>query len=244
MNMLVEFCIPVLNEEAILRKNILYFFQFCNSREFDFDWRITILLNGCSDNSLKIAKQLDQEYDRVTFFELQEKGKGKVLKEYGKISDSDIFFYMDIDLAVSPEHIPLFIDFLLKDSYDLVIGSRLLPESNVKRSFLREMSSRGYSFASGLLIKDGIKDRQCGFKAIKTEFFQRIIPFVHDDQWFFDTELLAKMNREKARIKELPVDWRENRYDQRKSKIRISRDSVKFLKELIKLKIELSKNGK
>lgn len=242
--MLVEFCIPALNEEMILEENILRLFRFCREQKFNFDWRIMILLNGCSDNSLRIAKKIQKKSASIGFFDLKQKGKGKVLKEYGKISDSDIFFYMDIDLAVSPGHIPLFIDFLLKDSYDLVVGSRLLPESNVKRSFLREMSSRGYSFASGLLMKDGIKDRQCGFKAVKTEFFQRIIPFVHDDQWFFDTELLAKMNHEKARIKELPVNWEENRYDQRKSKVKAGKDSMKFLKELIKLKMELSRDGK
>ncbi len=240
--MLVEFCIPVLDEEAILRKNILHFFQFCNSREFDFDWRVTILLNGCSDNSLKIAEQLDQEFDRVTFFELQGKGKGKVLKEYGKASNSDIFFYMDIDLAVSLEHIPDFIDLLGNDLCDLAIGSRLLPGSKVDRSFLREAGSRGYAFFAGLLMRDGLKDRQCGFKAIRTEAFQKLLPLVDDDKWFFDTELLAEAYCGGWRIKEIPVNWEENRYDQRKSKIKTGRDSVYFLKRLIKLKIELNKN--
>jgi hypothetical protein len=238
--MLVEFCLPALDEEDILKENVLRLFQFCHDQEFGFDWRITILLNGCSDNSLNIARYLHKSFDRITFFELEQKGKGRVLKEYGKVSDSDIFFYMDIDLAVSLENIPIFVDFLAKDQYDAVVGSRLLIGARVERSFLRGASSRIYSFIADLLIKDGIKDRQCGFKAIKTDPFQRIVPFIHDDHWFFDTELLAEMYSNGATIKELPVSWEENRYDLRKSKIKISRDSLKFLQQLIKLKARSS----
>jgi hypothetical protein len=237
--MLVEFCIPVLNEQDILEENISHLFQFCCRQEFDFDWRITILLNGCSDNSLKIARKLHQEFVDIAFFDFGQKGKGRVLKEYVKISDSDIFFYMDIDLAVSLDHIPLFVDCLAGNYYDLVIGSRLLPDSKVERSFLRGASSKGYSFIAGFLLRDKIKDRQCGFKAIQTKIFQETAPFVKNDHWFFDTELLTEMYYRGARIKELPVNWKENRYDQRKSKVKVGRDSIRFLKELIKLRVRL-----
>jgi len=42
-------------------------------------------------------------------------------------------------------------------------------------------------------------------------------------------------------IKEIPVNWEENRYDKRKSKVKLLRDSLKMFKKLIKLRIRLFK---
>ena len=80
---------------------------------------------------------------------------------------------------------------------------------------------------------------QCGFKAIKLEQFKKIVNLIKDDYWFFDTELVIFSKLNNLKIKEIPVDWEENRYEKRKSKVNILRDSFGFLKNLIKLKLRL-----
>ena len=136
---------------------------------------------------------------------------------------------MDIDLAVSLHNIPNLIKPLIQDNFDLVIGSRLLPRSKTARSALRTFSSKTYNLLSRLILGHNLSDLQCGFKAIKTKPFKHLIPYIKDNKWFFDTELIAFADYFGYRIKEIPVAWQENRYQARKSKVNLINDSIKFI---------------
>ena len=136
---------------------------------------------------------------------------------------------MDVDLAVS------------EDDYDLIIGSRLLKSSQTNRSLLREISSRTYIYLSKLIIKHPFSDLQCGFKGIKKEAWKQISPLILDKYWFFDTELLIFTSRFNFKFKEIPVSWSENRYEKRKTKVKVIRDTWKFIKNLIRLRKRLLK---
>jgi putative flippase GtrA len=50
-------------------------------------------------------------------------------------------------------------------------------------------------------------DAQCGFKAIRADVAQQILPYTVDNSWFFDTELLVLAERCGLRVHEVPVDW-------------------------------------
>lgn len=244
--MLVQFCLPIYNEEKILAKNVLKLFDYLkNSKDSNFSWQIVLIINGSRDKSLAIAKGLEAKHQKeIKAINILEPGKGNALKIYSKKSQADILVYMDIDLAVTLKNIPNLINPIIENKYDLVIGSRLLKESKIERSFLRELSSQIYSFLARRILGLEIKDFQCGFKAIKQGVFSEIAPYIESKKWFFDTELIAYADKLKFRIKEIPVDWEENRYDERESKVRVIRDSISFLINLIKLKKRLDEKTK
>lgn len=238
--MFVEFCLPVYNEEKILKENVLKLFEFCQKKNFAFAWKLTIAVNGSSDRSAEIAEDLARAYpEKIKAMEIKEGGKGRAVKAGVAASQSDLLVYMDIDLAVSLENIPSLLEPLFKENYDLVIGSRLLPDSKTERPFLRSLSSRIYNQLSRLVLGHNLSDLQCGFKAVKTEIFKKFIPYIEDDNWFFDTELVAFARHFGYRIKEIPVNWSENRYEQRSSKIKVTKDSFIFLSDLADLKLRL-----
>ncbi len=234
--MRVDFCIPVYNEEKILKNNILKLFSYCQKQNFPFAWQIVIVVNGSDDRSLAIALNLAQKNPKIKVINLKQAGKGRAIKHYGEQSQADILVYMDVDLAVSLDNINDLIFPLLQNKADLVIGSRLLAESKINRSFVRELSSQGYNFLSRLILGHHFSDLQCGFKAIRKDFLKKIAPYIKNNHWFFDTELIVFTNLFGGQIKEIPVDWSENRYEQRKSKVNLIKDSFKFLFNLIKLK--------
>ncbi len=243
--MLIEFCLPVYNEELILKSNVLMLLSYCRKQNFNFDWQIVIIVNGSSDATLNISKDLSKQYYKfIKYVNIKKAGRGQALKKYWLSSKADIVSYMDIDLAVSLNDIPNLILPIIKNKADLVIGSRLLPNSNIKRSFLRELSSQGYNFLSRLILKYKFSDLQCGFKAIKLNKFKTIAPYIKNEQWFFDTELVVWAKRFNFKIKEIPVNWEENRYDKRKSKVNVIRDSIKFLINLIKLKKQVKQKSR
>ncbi len=243
--MVVEFCLPVYNEEQILRSSVLMLLNYCKNQNFGFNWQIVIIVNGSSDATLNISKELSQEYHKhIKYINIKKAGRGQALKKYWLLSRADIVSYMDIDLAVSLDNIQGLISPILKNRSDLVIGSRLLPDSNIQRSFLRELSSQGYNFLSRLILGHKFSDLQCGFKAIKLSKFKAIASYITSDQWFFDTELVIWAKYSNFKIKEIPVNWEENRYNKRKSKVNIAKDSAKFLINLIKLKKRLKQKSR
>ncbi len=71
----------------------------------------------------------------------------------------------------------------------------------------REFISRAYNLLLRTVLRTRFRDAQCGFKAIRADAAQRLLPSVRDDAWFFDTELLVLAERAGMRIHEVPVDW-------------------------------------
>lgn len=237
--MKIDFCIPVLNEEKILEENIKKLKDYLDSRNFDFEWKIIIIDNGSTDQTAEISQRISGE--KIAYYFIEEIGKGRALKSYWKTASSDIIVYMDSDLSVSLENIPELLSPIIQGSYDLVMGSRMLPESNISRSFVRELTSQSYNFFSRIILKHNFSDLQCGFKAIKLGPLKTVLPYLYSNKFFFDTELVIFLKAKNYKIKEIPVDWEENRYEKRKSKVNIFRHSIGFSKKLFKLRRRLKK---
>lgn len=234
--MLIEFCLPIYNEEKIINKNIIKLYEYCNSKNFNFDWRVAIINNGSTDNSADICRELTNKYNKIKYSYIKNPGRGSALKEYWLASQADIVAYMDIDIAVSLNNIIDLIDPLIKGEADLVIGSRLMPGASIERSLIREVVSRGCNILYRLITGHKISDTQCGFKAIRTNVFKKISNNIIDRKWFFDTEVIFFTHYNGYKIKEIPVNWEENRYDERKSKVSLLKDSVIHFLNLLKLK--------
>lgn len=240
--MIVSFFLPVYNEEKILEKNVLKLLKYCREQNFNFEWRIVIVVNGSSDNSFALAEKLaSANPEEITALNIVSPGRGNALKKTWLESEADILVYMDIDLAVSLENINDLLKPLIDGGYDMVVGSRLLPESKISRSFIRELSSQSYNFLSKIILGHKFSDLQCGFKAIKTPVFKKIAPFIKDNKWFFDTELIILAHRFGYKVKEIPVDWEECRWEERKSKVNLLRDSGKYIVDLLKFKIRITR---
>lgn len=243
--MRVDFCLPIYNEEKILRSSAEKLLAYCREKGFPFAWKIVLVVNGSSDSSAAIAAGLAQEDpDFFEVFLVAEKGRGRALKECWLRSEADVLSYMDIDLAVSLDNIEKLTLSLLRDEADLAIGSRLLPQSKIERSFFRELTSQSYNFLSRLILGHHFSDMQCGFKAVKRGVFARLAPQIESSKWFFDTELVSWAKYFGYRVKEVPVEWEENRYDQRRSKVNVLRDSLRFLRDLITLRWRMVRSGR
>ncbi|MFA5155720.1 MAG: glycosyltransferase [Patescibacteria group bacterium] len=231
--MLVDLCLPVKNEALILPDNLERLLDYCRRADFHFAWRIVGVINGSTDDSRLIWQDFQKRYpDQVAYFEVKEAGRGRALREYWSVSQADILAYMDADLAVSLDNIIDLINPLLARDADVTAGSRLAAGARVQRSRYRDLISYAYVYLSRFLLGHHFLDLQCGFKAVRSEVFRAVKPRLADDYWFFDTELMVLAQRLGYRVREVPVDWRENRYLRRATKVRLVQDSLVFLKNL------------
>ena len=138
---------------------------------------------------------------------LTEKGRGRALKHVWTRSDAAVLAYMDVDLSTDLGALLPLVAPLISGHSDLAIGSRLARGSRVVRGAKREFISRSYNLMLRGALAARFSDAQCGFKAIRADVAQRLLPMVEDTGWFFDTEMLVLAERAGLRIHEVPVDW-------------------------------------
>jgi glycosyltransferase involved in cell wall biosynthesis len=237
--MKVDFCIPIYNEKKILEKSVNFLSLYLDKLKLPYDWQIVIIDNGSKDGSGELSKKLENK--KVRLYSVKNPGRGRAIREYWKISDAEIVSYMDVDLAVNLKHVPELIDPILKGFADFSIGSRLLPTSVIERNIFREAISRTCNVLYRSMFYDNVSDTQCGFKAARKKDFDRISEYFFDNKWFFDTELITYMKHFGYRLKEVPVEWSENRFDKRGSKVKIFADSYRHFRNFLKLRKNMKK---
>lgn len=232
--MTIDFCLPVKNEGKILKNNVKILENFLLSHDYGLDWNIIIIVNGSNNNFINIAKSLKNDHIKVII--ISSSGKSLAIKTAFQRSSADLVFMLDADLAVSLEYITKLLEPIKNDQADLVMGSRLMRGSSVQRPFIRTVISKIYNHLSRIILRHHYNDLQCGFKVLRREVFQSVEPYLYDNQWFLDTELVLSASCLGFKIKEIPVDWEERRYDMRKSKVKIFRDSIFFLFNMLRFR--------
>ncbi|HEY7333266.1 MAG TPA: dolichyl-phosphate beta-glucosyltransferase [Bryobacteraceae bacterium] len=205
----VDVVIPVLNEAHVLRKSVETLLNFLQAN-IDYRWKIVIVDNGSTDGTQNVARELTAAYSQVQFVYLQQRGRGRALRQAWLQSKADIVCYMDVDLSTKLDHLPALLDAIAHDGYDVSIGSRLMRESRTTRSFKREAISRIYNVMVKAVLLTRFSDAQCGFKAVSRKAVEAIVPRIEDQSWFFDTELLVLAEKQGYRIKDVPVVWIED----------------------------------
>lgn len=203
----LDIVLPVRNEAEALPASVLELHRFLSDSQDSLTWQITIADNASTDDTPDIAVSLAATLTNIRVVRLEEKGRGRALRQAWSTSSAEVLAYMDIDLSTDLRALPPLIAPLLSGHSDLAIGSRLKHSSRVVRSTKRETLSRGYNLLLHTVLGASFSDAQCGFKAVTKRAAERLMPLTADDQWFFDTELLLLAERCGLRIAEVAVDW-------------------------------------
>jgi glycosyltransferase involved in cell wall biosynthesis len=201
--------VPVYNEERALEPSIELLLGYLRN-EFPFPFRVVVADNASNDATPYIGAKLARRYDEVSLLRLEEKGRGRALRTAWGASDAHVVSYMDVDLSSNLESFLPLVAPIMSGHSELAIGTRLAHQAHVRRRLKREILSRGYNALVRASFRARFSDAQCGFKAVRGDVAQRLLPLVSDEGWFFDTELLLLAERNGLRIHEVPVDWIED----------------------------------
>lgn len=228
--MKLSIVIPAYNEEHRLPINIVNIIEYIEKK---IEYEIIIVDDG-SKSPLKEwmagsnIKILRNDINR---------GKGYSVKKGVLASTGDYILYTDADLSTPIEELDKLWKY--KDEYDIVIGSRRMPESRVitKQSPLRILAGKVYPFFVKSLIMNDIQDTQCGFKLFKSKCTM-LFAIQKINGFSFDVEILYLAKKYHFKIKEIGVEW----YNNKNSKLNMLKDIPIMLKELLMIKI-YHKNG-
>ncbi|MBK9928619.1 MAG: glycosyltransferase [Saprospiraceae bacterium] len=231
---MIEITIPVLNEEKLLKQNVLVLHQFLH-KEFSSiqTWSIVIADNGSTDHTRQIGEKLALTYPNLRYLRLDERGVGHALQTSWVQSKASIIGYMDLDLATDLDHLKEAM-IAFSDGYDIVYATRLHPNSKVRgRSMMRSWTSRCFNFILRQYLGVHFSDGMCGFKFLRKEVYARLYENgAQSKGWFFSTELLVIAAWLKLKIYELPVTWT----DSAESHVRIIPLAWQYLKAMRRLK--------
>lgn len=202
----VDITVPVYNEAHVLRVSIERLHNYL-STEFPFRWQISIADNASTDGTRALAHELARELPNVRVVEIDRKGRGLALRTSWSSSTAEIVAYMDVDLSTGVNALAPLVASIQSGHSELGIGSRLAPGALVARGPRREFISRCYNRVLRLAFVTRFRDAQCGFKVARRDVVELLLPLVHDNAWFFDTELLLVAENNGLRVLEIPVDW-------------------------------------
>ena len=225
----ISVVIPMFNETRAIPGTL----QELLRRFPNTDTEFFLVDDGSDDDSAGLAQHLTHGDDRFEVIRLPRNlGKGAALRAGIARTTSDIVLFMDADLSTSLEHIDDILERLSR--FDIVIGSRSVPGSIVKRSnLLRTLMGRTFNqlmrWSTGL----DIHDSQCGFKAFRGDVARLLFSLSENNRFAFDPEILRLGVALGYSIDEVPVSWVASDH----SAVRPVRDSLRTAINLVPIRI-------
>jgi dolichyl-phosphate beta-glucosyltransferase len=161
------------------------------------------------------------------------RGKGFAIR-HGMLQSRGAYrVFMDADLSVPVETLTEMLA-RLEDGFDVVVGSRQIPGSRVEihQPYLRERMGQVYTWLANRILGLAASDFTCGFKGFRQGAAEAIFSRQQLNGWSFDAEILYLAHRQRRRIFELPVTWRNDGA----TRVRLARDVFWAFWELLRIR--------
>lgn len=202
------------------------------------NWEIVFVEDKSSDDTAETVRKLvDSIKNSRAIFHKKNMGRGKSVSDGIKLARGSICGYLDIDLEVSADYVPLFVNEVDK-GFDVAVGKRFY-ESNFK-AITRVLASKIYAFVVLNFLKVPIDDTEAGYKFFRRSKILPILRKVHDKHWFWDTEICARSYWAGLSISQIPVLF-IRRLD-KKSTVKLIPDTWAYLTKIIEFRQKVPRN--
>jgi glycosyltransferase involved in cell wall biosynthesis len=230
----VSIVLPAYNEALRIQRCVEEVERAVSS--FSHSYEIIVAEDGSTDGTDRIVACLSESNLNLSFLHSPVRlGKGKAIKNALCSATGDVIVFMDVDLAVSLKSLPRIVQ-LAKEHGGLVIGSRYVEGSRVRRPFTRTIFSLIYNLFVRTLFFDSVRDHQCGFKAMSREVAEVVLDYVKSDGLFLDTELILWCKKLGFSVVEVGVEWSETR-KRSESKVKLFGDATKMGLDLLTFRL-------
>ena len=136
----------------------------------------------------------------------QNGGKGAALVAGFRACRGSHVLLLDGDLELSPDRAGDFLRRMARTGADVVIGSKMHPESHVDYPWRRRVASRVYYGLVKLLVGLPVHDTQTGMKLFTRTALGHAFDRMVTKRFAFDLEVLAILRDAGMRVEEAPID--------------------------------------
>ena len=220
----ISIILPAYNEALHIEKCVQEVERAVNSLSVFYE--IIVAEDGSTDETHRMVASLAESNPKVSFLHSPIRlGKGKAIKNALSTAKGDVIVFMDVDLSTRLKSLPKKMELVRKHG-GMAIGSRHVKGSKVQRHTSRTLFSLAYNMFVRMLFMDGIRDHQCGFKAMSREA-AGVLRHVKSNGFFFDTEMILQCKKLGFPVMEVEVEGSENRR-RSESKVKLFHDAKKI----------------
>jgi len=223
--------IPAYNEARRIPPYLQSATAYLNGRGLSFE--ILVVDDGSTDETAALIGQAATQNPCLRLLRLpHNSGKGAAVRAGMQAAQGEFQLFTDADGATPIQELEQ-LEAAMNNGADLAIGSRTLAsrdsryrvQARLHRTLMGNLFNR---IVRRLGIGD-INDTQCGFKLFRKSVAQDLFSVARIDGYGFDLELLYVAQRRGYRIVEVPINWT----DQPGSKVRVVRDGLAMLREML-----------
>ncbi len=206
--MYLSVVIPAYNEENRIPNTLKAIDKYL--RGVSYNYEIIVVSDGSKDKTGDVVREMQGEIANLRLIDNKDNhGKGYVVRQGLSEAKGKVRLFTDADNSTSIDQVEKMIP-LFEKGANIVIGSRdmegavLDPPQSGLRVFVGNVFNIMVQILVGLW---GIKDTQCGFKALSDKAVEDIVSLCKIDRWAFDPEILKVGKRMGYEIKRVPVHW-------------------------------------
>lgn len=207
--MYLSVVIPAYNEEKNIEKTVRSIFDYLSSKNIEHE--IIVVTDGSTDKTNDIVRLLKTDLSTLELVEFEKnRGKGFAVKQGMLKAKGDSRLFTDADNATTVDHIEKMMPYF-GQGYGVVIASIAVSGHKVASGseplWRRIFGKMGNLFIQ-IMVVPGIRDTQRGFKIFTAKAAEKIFPKLTIERWGFDIEVLVLAKKFGYKVKEVPVDWK------------------------------------
>ncbi len=226
--------IPAYNEEERLGRGLPDVLAFLSQHYPEHE--LIIVDDGSLDHTAAIVKTAIASEPRARLIGYKpNRGKGRAVCTGVLASHGDPVLFMDADLSTPLSEIPRIIAAMESSGADVVIGSRGLPDADIRQKppLGRRLASRIFDGIKHQMVGlRGLRDTQCGFKAFRGDLARPLFDLCRIERFMFDVEILYLAEQAGLKIVEFPVAWA----DMPGSKVRFIEGVINMFRDLWRIR--------
>lgn len=200
--MKVSFVIPALNEEGVVGKTIKSI-PTEEIKEAGYDVEIIVINNNSTDNTEQEAREAG-----ATVFLETNRGYGNAYKRGFKEATGDIFIMGDADGTYPFEQSLNFINYIVEDGCEFVIGSRFKGsiEEGAMPALHQYIGNPMLTKMLNILFHADYSDTHCGMRAFTREAYEKMNLTAPGMEYAI--EMVIEAAEKKLNTKEVPISYR------------------------------------
>jgi glycosyltransferase involved in cell wall biosynthesis len=206
----ISLVVPSYKQEKTITSDLKNINETLSSLKMNYE--IIVVIDGDIDKTAQVLKRIKNEKMKVLSY-VKNQGKGYAVK-YGVMeAKGDLIGFIDAGMDISPSEISLMIDLMDWNKADIIIGSKLHPESKVNYPLVRKILSWGYRTFIHLLFGFSVRDTQVGLKIFRRKVAKAVFPKLLVKRFAFDVEALAvahSLGYKKIFEAPIELDFRSN----------------------------------
>ena len=211
--MYLSVIIPAKNEEKNIKTTVEDVFKYLTEKNVNHE--IIVVENNSKDKTAEVVNSLLPSIPTLSFVHLiktTKPSKGQAVKEGMLRAKGDYKLIMDADNATNIRQIEKMMPYF-DHGYGVVIGSIAVKGAKVasgSEPVWRKVFGKMGNLFIQIMAVPGVFDTQRGFKIFSKKAVDDIFSRITIFGWGWDVEALALARKYHHKIKEVPVEWKND----------------------------------